>query len=297
MCGIFGIFKINENYKINEKRFNDSLKFLNHRGPEIKKVRLINKNVILGHTRLSIIDLNRNNDQPQEIESRYSIVFNGEIYNYLELRRELKKKGITFKTEGDTEVLLKSYVYWGEKCVEYFNGMWAFAIYDKIKNLLFCSRDRFGVKPFCYNLSEQAFIFASEIKPLLNYDLTLKKPNYRSIANYCRFSTGAQNNETWFKNIQRLPPANNLIISRGKVILNRYWNYPKNTNHKISFKKAKEDYRKIFIDSVKIRMRSDVKIGVALSSGLDSSTIASCMALVANKYKYNTFTSANKKKK
>ena len=101
MCGIFGIFKINENYKINEKRFNDSLKFLNNSGNEMRKVRLINKNVILGHTRLSIIDLNRNNDQPQEIESRYSIVFNGEIYNYLELRNELKKKGITFKTEGE----------------------------------------------------------------------------------------------------------------------------------------------------------------------------------------------------
>ena len=137
MCGIFGIFKINENFKINEKRFKDSLKFLKHRGPDIQKIKLINKNVILGHARLSIIDLNRNNDQPQEIEGRYSIVFNGEIYNFLELRSKLKKKGITFKTKGDTEVLLKSYIYWGAKCVEYFNGMWAFAIYDKKKIYFF----------------------------------------------------------------------------------------------------------------------------------------------------------------
>ena len=211
MCGIVGIYNIKSGQSFKSILFDESMCKMIHRGPDAKASKQY-ENAILGHLRLSIIDLNEESNQPFELLDRYSIVFNGEIYNYLELREDLISLGYTFRTNSDTEVLLQSFNHWGEDCVKRFNGMWAFAIYDKKENALFCSRDRFGVKPFNYSIIEDQFIFSSEIKSIINYFPKLKIPNYNAIANFCRTSVGAQHRETWFKDIYRLQPGFNISI-------------------------------------------------------------------------------------
>ena len=143
--------------------------------------------MIFGHTRLSIIDLSANNHQPFSNDERYNIIYGGEVYNYLEIKKELTSLGVSLKTQGDTEVILEAYKIWGEACVNRFNGMWAFAIYDKQQRKLFCSRDRFGIKPFCYYHVKGEFLFSSEIKPLLKYKPKIKTPNYigKSVGAHC----------------------------------------------------------------------------------------------------------------
>ena len=231
----------------------------------ISRKKIINERLCFGHVRLSIIDLNENSNQPFcDDTDNYYIVFNGEIFNYLEIKLELEGFGHMFKTNSDTEVLLKSYIQWGEECVQKFNGMWAFSIYDKLQDKLFCSRDRFGIKPFNYANIDGQFIFASEIKAILTYFPVLKVPNYNVIANYCRTSIGAQIKETWFKEIYRLEPAHNLVIDSSGFKIKRYWDYPRKINNNISFDKAKETYKSIFENAVKMRMRSDVASWILL---------------------------------
>jgi asparagine synthase (glutamine-hydrolysing) len=271
MCGILGVFSHKKETDLIQ--FEKSLQALKHRGPDHSQVKQIDEHVILGHTRLSIIDLSSSNHQPFAVDDRYTLTYNGEVYNYVEIREELKKAGIHFRTSGDTEVLLNAYIAWGEECVNRFNGMWSFAIYDKVKNRLFCSRDRFGVKPFAYYNSPEEFIFSSEIKPIISYKPEIKRPNYNIIANYCHKSLGAQTVETWFKDIYRLPPAHNLVVENGKIRIYKYWHYPQKVNKKLTFDQATAEFEKLFVDAVKIRMRSDVKVGSTLSSGLDSSSI------------------------
>lgn len=277
MCGIMGVFKGISGIAINERRFSNAVNKLDHRGPDCLNVRRVTDGLILGHTRLAIIDLDGRSNQPMELGGRYWIVFNGEIYNYLELRRELEQIGVKFHTSGDTEVVLNAYACWGEKCITRFNGMWAFAIFDKLNNMLFCSRDRFGEKPFYYAFSDGNFIFASEISALLSYQPGLAEPDYNVISNFCRTSVGAQHSQTWFKRIRRLQPGNNLIVTQSLHRIERYWAYPNKSVHRPNFQEACEIYRKLFMDSVAIRMRSDVPLGLTLSSGLDSTSIAYAM--------------------
>lgn len=271
MCGIFGVCSFNRQLNVNQ--FEKSLEFIKHRGPDYAGIKQVDDHVIFGHTRLSIIDLSSANHQPFSVDDRYALTYNGEVYNYLEIKEELLSKGIQFKTSGDTEVLLQSYITWGEECVKKFNGMWAFAIYDKKLKKLFCSRDRFGVKPFVYYLSATEFIFSSEIKPIIHYKPGIKEPDYNMIANFCYKSIGAQAEQTWFKNILRLLPAHNLVVEGGKAKIYRYWDYPKKINKTLTFDKAKKEFTNLFNDAIKLRMRSDVRVGSTLSSGLDSSSI------------------------
>ena len=278
MCGILGIYNLDKDKKIKGQLVDDCLNVINHRGPDDQSKKIINERLCFGHVRLSIIDLNENSNQPFcDDTDNYYIVFNGEIFNYLEIKLELEGFGHMFKTNSDTEVLLKSYIQWGEECVQKFNGMWAFSIYDKLQDKLFCSRDRFGIKPFNYANIDGQFIFASEIKAILTYFPVLKVPNYNVIANYCRTSIGAQIKETWFKEIYRLEPAHNLVIDSSGFKIKRYWDYPRKINNNISFDKAKETYKSIFENAVKMRMRSDVPVGFTLSSGIDSSSIVSVL--------------------
>lgn len=277
MCGIFGLLNLSQNFGIEENRFRIALKTMRHRGPDAERVECFENNAILGHTRLSIIDLREENSQPLSILGRYWIVYNGEIYNYLELREDLEKKGVQFRTDGDTEVLLYAYTLWGEECVNRLNGMWAFAIYDTQENTLFCSRDRFGVKPFNYVVDKGQLLFSSEIKAILAYRPELAQPEYNAISNYCRTSVGAQNSQTWFKNILRLPPGSNLFIRNGQIRIQRYWHYPTDIDRHIDFYEAREKYAVLFKDAVRLRMRSDVPLGITLSSGIDSSSIAYMM--------------------
>jgi asparagine synthase (glutamine-hydrolysing) len=271
MCGILGVYSLNKN--VNRGKFEQALQLLKHRGPDFQSASHIDDFVTLGHARLSIIDLSAANHQPFAVDDRYTLTYNGEVYNYIEIRDELQSLGVEFHTSGDTEVVLQAYKVWGESCVKKFNGMWAFAIYDKELNKLFCSRDRFGVKPFSYYHSETEFVFSSEIKPILAYKPEIKAPNYNMIANYCYKSIGAQAKETWFQNIYRLAPAHNLTWCKGEIHIYKYWDYPKQTDSAITFDEAKKEFERLFLDAVKLRMRSDVKVGSTLSSGLDSSSI------------------------
>ncbi|WP_390451891.1 asparagine synthetase B family protein, partial [Chryseobacterium sp. Alg-005] len=166
MCGIAGIVKFDQRANVQSGEIKQMTDQMVHRGPDGDGV-FCEKNIGLGHRRLAIIDLSDDGKQPMQYDEKYVITFNGEIYNYIEVRESLKQKGYVFKTKTDTEVILAAYDCYGESCVDHFNGMWAFAIYDKIKNILFCSRDRFGVKPFYYSLVDNKFTFSSEIKPII----------------------------------------------------------------------------------------------------------------------------------
>jgi asparagine synthase (glutamine-hydrolysing) len=277
MCGIFGVWRLTDEIRLDEARFERALVTLDHRGPDARRVVKLGDQLLFGHTRLSIIDLDERSHQPMTLGGRYWIVYNGEIYNYLQLRRELEEAGSFFVTTSDTEVILHSYARWGEACVSRFNGMWAFSIYDKEKQTLFCSRDRFGEKPFNYAVHKGQFLFASEIKALLAYHPELVKPCYNSIANFCRTSVGAQQPQTWFEKVFRLEPGHNLTVRNGQLRTERYWRYPIEQERSLAFDDARERYAELFRDSVRVRMRSDVSLGVALSSGLDSSSIAYAM--------------------
>ena len=278
MCGILGIYSLTDAHSIDEEKFASSLDKMGHRGPDNRRTVRFSESVLLGHLRLSIIDLKDLSNQPfVDTSEKYSLVFNGEIYNYLEIKAELIALGCEFRTSSDTEVLLYSYVYWGESCVNKFNGMWAFAIWDSQEGKLFCSRDRFGIKPFNYAYLNGQFIFASEIKSILNYFPELKVPNYNIIANYCRSSLGAQTEESWFEQIFRLKPAHNLIVDASGIRVERYWDYPRSVDLNMTFDEAKIEYTRIFESSVALRMRSDVPIGFTLSSGIDSTSIVSVL--------------------
>lgn len=277
MCGIFGIVNLTQPRAFDLGRFTAALAGIRHRGPDAQKIEQFGEQAILGHVRLSIIDLDKSNDQPLSVLGRYTVVYNGEIFNYLELRRELQALGAQFRTQGDTEVLLHAYAHWGEACVERFNGMWAFAIYDQVERAMFCSRDRFGEKPFNYAVHDGQFLFASEIKAIVGYRAQLAVPNYNAIANFCRTSVGAQHAPTWFEQIVRLPPGHNLSIRGGALALRRYWHYPPDEDRSLDLAQAREQYRTLFTDAVRLRMRSDVPIGVTLSSGVDSTAIACTM--------------------
>lgn len=291
MCGIFGVINLKGITDI--ACFKDSLQFIKHRGPDFDDVQQLDSHTIFGHTRLSIIDLLPSNNQPFSIDDRYTITYNGEVFNYLELKKELESAGMHFVTKGDTEVVLRAFIYWGEDCVNKFNGMWAFAIYDKQLKKLFCSRDRFGIKPFNYSFNEEEFIFSSEIKPIISYNPNLKMPNYNMIANFCYKSLGAQAEQTWFMDILRLMPAHNLTFENGHLKIYRYWDYPKETDESISFEKAKQEFDRLFTDSVRLRMRSDVEVGSTLSSGLDSTSIVGIIKQLGFK-DINTFTAFSK---
>jgi asparagine synthase (glutamine-hydrolysing) len=278
MCGIFGIINGSSPVAIDHEKIKVSAQKMLHRGPDAYGQWGLPNKVELAHLRLAIIDLSPESNQPFFSScGNFVIVFNGEIFNYIEIKEELLKKGYVFNTSSDTEVLLNAYIEWGQNCVSWFNGDWAFAVYNIREETLFCSRDRFGVKPFNYAVVNGQLIFSSEIKSILSYFPQLRKPNYNVIANYCRNSLGAQIEQTWFEGVNRLLPAHNLIWKQGEIKIEKYWHYPTLTLKDLSFDEAKDTYRKLFVDAVKLRMRSDVPIGTTLSSGLDSSSIVSVL--------------------
>ncbi len=289
MCGIFGVVN-NENIRIRKEAVKKSALLMQHRGPDAFDQWGIKDKIELAHLRLAIIDLNIESQQPFFSSCKnYVLVFNGEIFNYLELKKELEVEGYEFRTSSDTEVLLIAYLHWGENCVNKFNGDWAFSIYNIEKNKLFCSRDRFGVKPFNYSLVNNQLIFSSEIKSIVNYDETLEEPNLNVILNFCKNSLGAQIEDTWFQGVKRLLPAHNLVWENGVVEIYKYWEYPVETMKKTRYKEAKLRYTELFENAVKIRLRSDVPVGTTLSSGIDSSSIVSVIHKL-NYDKHKTFT-------
>jgi len=274
MCGISGIVsKQGESIEIFLiKQLNESI---DHRGPDSSGYFAYN-NMAFGHQRLSIIDLSDDGIQPMFYMDKYVITYNGEIYNYLELRVILIEKGYSFSSQTDTEVILAAYDYWGKDCVSHFNGMWAFAILDKSIDEVFISRDRFGIKPLYYYDGDDYFAFGSEIKQLL--PLLSKITAYEPVLiDYLVSGMEDHLEFTSFTGIKKLPSSHSLLyrLKDNSKSKNRYFDLKQISSiQKQAENKSVEQYKKIFIDSVKLRLRSDVKVGTCLSGGLDSSSIA-----------------------
>jgi asparagine synthase (glutamine-hydrolysing) len=272
MCGISGIINKNGNRVDKEeiKKIND---LISHRGPDSEGF-YFEKNFAFGHRRLSILDLSSDGHQPMHYLDKYVITYNGEVYNYLEIKEELLKYGYTFHSHTDTEVILASYDKWGEECVNKFNGMWAFAIYDKEKNIIFCSRDRFGVKPFYYTQVDEKFIFGSEIKQLLEF-YSERSVNKKVLMNYLVIGYENYDNQTFFEDIFQLEQSHNLIydLTNHTFIKKRYYDISKK-DLDFGENESIDMYKKLLFQSIKLRLRSDVKVGTCLSGGLDSSSIA-----------------------
>jgi asparagine synthase (glutamine-hydrolysing) len=245
---------------------------LAHRGPDAAGAFLDEAGVALAFRRLAILDLSAAGNQPFASEDgQLQLIHNGEIYNYVELRRELESHGRRFRTGTDTEVLLAAYEEWGDRCVERFNGMWAFAIWDGRRRRLFCSRDRFGVKPFYYRWDDGRFVFASEVRAFTADERVAPAPNLSALREYIDQAYLDHTDETFLDGVRRLPPAHSLVLDDDGLRLSRYWSLePQDTpdgDHA-------EAFRELFLDSVRLQLRSDVAVGTALSGGLDSSAIA-----------------------
>lgn len=286
MCGISGILSFDGKY--NRGDILKMNKVLSHRGPDDEGT-YFDEFIGLGHRRLSIIDLSKAGHQPMSDESgRYWIVFNGEVYNYLEIREELIKEGHEFHSNSDTEVILKSYIEWGVKCLQKFNGMWAFAIWDKEKKELFCARDRFGVKPFYYYHEDSYFVIASEIKAILEAEGVPREPNYERILQYLGNYPLLENKSTFFKNIFQLPASHYALLKKGEMKIERYWDIEKKSIEGVD---AKERFLELFKDSISLRLRSDVPVGTCLSGGLDSSSIVCVLNKMIDPTKQKTFSS------
>lgn len=235
----------------------------------------------LAHRRLAILDRSESGHQPMaDSTGRYWIVHNGEVYNYREVRSELQALGCSFRSQSDTEVILQAYVHWGPACLGRFNGMWAFAIYDRAERRLFCARDRFGVKPFQYVALPRRFAFASEAKQLLELDWVPRRASLTLLADLFLWGLENHTDESFFEHVARLPASHYAVVDEralaaGRIEPVRYWEpqpEPVDNEHD-----AIERFRSLLHDAVRLRLRSDVPVGVTLSGGLDSSS-AACVA-------------------
>jgi len=301
MCGICGIVSRMDRIEFDViRKMNDQI---SHRGPddegflayssplkksiEIRKQNLtsiesdINSfNLYLGHRRLSIIDVSECGHQPfKDPTGKYYLIYNGEIYNYLELKETLLKKGYKFSSHTDSEVLLYMYIEYGEKCLDFLNGMWSFVILDIKNNIIFGSRDRFGVKPFYYFFDSNFFIFSSEIKSLLKAPQIKREINDEAAFDYLTIGRMIDDHSTLFKNVFELEPSSFFTLNLNNFIFNKQKYYTLNYTEKwerFDAGKSKiyvEQIREKVFDAVNLRLRSDVKIGSCLSGGIDSSAI------------------------
>jgi asparagine synthase (glutamine-hydrolysing) len=283
MCGISGIIS-KDKLSVNESLLKKMTDSIAHRGPDGEGFWLNKTNCIgFGHRRLTIIDLSGAAAQPMHYLDRYTIIHNGEIYNYIELKEELAKRQYNFRSQSDTEVILAAYDFYGEECLQHLDGMFAFAIWDEKEQILFCARDRFGEKPFYYSFDEGKLAFASEAKALWAAGLA-KKINYPLLLNYLALGytgTAADNTITFFQDVFSLPPAHYLRFKNPEFSfsINRYWDCDKEAKISITEKQAVEQFNELLLTSVKRRLRSDVMVGASLSGGLDSSSI---MATINN---------------
>tara|TARA_B100001057_G_C22871093_1_gene958906 strand:- start:4953 stop:6806 length:1854 start_codon:yes stop_codon:yes gene_type:complete len=305
LCGIFGFIGYGK------PNFKEAVDVIEHRGPngdgflsyDVESQTLaqtpLERNerfkIGFGFRRLSIIDLSHSADQPFSLsEPNLHIIFNGEIYNYKELREELESLGYSFRTHSDTEVLLTSYQEWGEECVHRFNGMWAFAILDIGSRQVFCARDRFGIKPFYYYANQEQLIFGSEIKQFFTSGVA-KEINNNVIKDFLENSLVDHTEETFFKNIFQLPAGHKLMVRfdeyQFSYEIERFWKLEKSdADDHLNFVQASKKFKDLLEDSIKLRRRSDVPLGSCLSGGLDSSSIV-CLAANQVEGEFNTLTS------
>jgi asparagine synthase (glutamine-hydrolysing) len=277
MCGIAGILHFDRQRPVERAVLERMTSVLSHRGPDGSGL-YTDGNVGIGQTRLAVIDL-ITGDQPKfSPDRKVAIVFNGEIYNYLELKEELKALGYSFSTSSDTEVILAAYAQWGVDCQTKFNGMWAFAIWDSREQYLFISRDRIGEKPLHYHVGDETFLFGSEIKSLLATGRRFETADHLW---HIYLSLGyVPAPYTFYKGISKLKPGHFLLVKDGRVTEQPYWGLPAMEERDLRTDEPKilEEFESCFADSVKIRMRCDVPYGAFLSGGLDSSSVVAAMA-------------------
>ena len=292
MCGICGFYKIKSNKYISPDYIRDMCNIMRHRGPDGEGVWIDDTNVCgLGHRRLSIIDLSDKAAQPMSNGAKDVIVsFNGEIYNYQEIKDELLEKYMWKTDHSDTEVLLHAYEEWGIECINRFRGMFSIAIFDKKLNKLWLVRDRVGIKPLYYYYNNGIFTFASEIKALLKVIEKVPLINKKSFFDYFSFST-SMGQKTMFENIYKVEPATIMGIEVGKEIcFKRYWDVLDNINDdikKLSEKEISDILLEEFKESVRMRTCSDVPVGTFLSGGIDSSFVTLLMPKLKRKITKN----------
>lgn len=272
MCGIYIT-----NLPFSSQEINDKLKSIEFRGPD--NLGILKKNTVsLGHLRLSILDLDHRSDQPMSVDELY-ITYNGEVYNFLDLKGELSQLGYKFKTTSDTEILLIGYKEWGVDLLKKINGMFAFCIYDSSKQTLFCARDRMGVKPFYYFWKDGEFEICSQLRPLIPN----KKINKEAVSIYldCGYIPSPY---SILEDVHKLSPGHYLEIDiqTKRKSIKKYWDLKTIKPKKISYSQAKKELHELLIDAVKIRLQSDVPIGSFLSGGIDSALISSIAGKISN---------------
>ena len=274
MCGIVAILDASGK-PTSAAELERVLDTIRHRGPDGMGTWCEVDGVGLGHVRLAVIDLSRESDQPfVSNDGSLVLTYNGEIFNYVELRAELAGLGHVFRTQSDTEVLLAAYEEWGHDVCSHLNGMWAFVIYDVRKRELFCSRDRFGIKPLYYASVGERLLLASEVKALLTAEPTLAQLEPDAVSKLMRASLSGHVPEHFCRGVRRFPAAYNMVARLGREpVFTRYWDYPESIDRSVSFEAACERFRALLVDAVRVRMRSDVPVGTTLSSGMDSSSI------------------------
>lgn len=295
MCGILGGCWLSPSSTL-DRQVQDALCLLHTRGPDHQKYVVSgysNGTLVLGHTRLSIIDLTAAGNQPMNShDGRYSIVFNGEIYNYKELRQELRNFGYPFTTDSDTEVLLASWIQWGADCLTRLIGMFAFVVHDAQKRTLTCVRDAFGIKPFFYTARAGYFAFASELPALIKLTGVKPTPDWQSAYDYLVHGYYDRGEHTFIENMFHLLPGHLMTVDLNSCLLTkpkRWWQPTINQISTLSFDEAASVLRKLFLESVALHLRSDVPLGVALSGGVDSSAITCAMRHLAPESTIHTF--------
>ncbi len=290
MCGIAGIYNYQSTKEPSiERNVKNMLSIINHRGPDESGV-FIDRNIGIGNVRLSIIDLSSGQQPMSDVSGRYWIVYNGEIFNYTELRTDLIRKGIPLKTHCDTEVVVQMYALYGAKCLNQFNGQFAFCIWDRESKELFLARDRVGIRPLFYWHQNNSFAFCSEIKGLFALDQIERSIDSESLSQIFTFWT-TLTPQTPFKNIQELSPGHFMVANANGIKTTKYWSLDYTAGKKnsdISLSDSIEELDELLHDAVKIRLRADVPVGAYLSGGLDSSVTTSYIKAV-NPEVLNTF--------
>lgn len=279
MCGIVGIIN-QDGSLIDQSLLEDMVQSIRHRGPDGHAVKLLNDGRVgLGHTRLAIIDLSNHAKQPmQTVDFRYTITYNGELYNYRELKKELISLGYSFYSNSDTEVILNSYVHWNSSCVEKFNGMFAFAIWDNYEKKMFLARDRYGIKPLYYYYKNGKIIFASEQKAILLHPDINPRLNLNSLKEYFTFQN-IFSPETFLEDIHLLEAGYIMEITETSMYRNRYWDFDfTESKQKLTENEYVEELSRLFTQAIKRQLISDVPIGSYLSGGMDSGSITAVMA-------------------
>ncbi len=279
MCGICGIYNFKSNTPVSSDQISKMYGVMKYRGPDDEGYYIDNISPLgFGHCRLSILDTSSKGRQPMiSDDGTIILTYNGEVYNYVELRERLLSKGYHFSTGTDTEVIIQMYREYGEGCLDFFIGMFSFALWDKKNNKLFMARDRLGIKPFYYSITDDGIVFASEIKSILTALSVKPEANYSALDSYMSFGYVPGENTT-FNNIHKMLPGRYMSISDNYIQIRQYWKLNFNEEADRGETYYIEKTKELIFDASKIRLRSDVPLGVFLSGGIDSSTVVALLA-------------------